>query len=93
MHRALQGQIRGEAYGPSLYDVEKQIAEHNILHQEIEAYSSQLQPSSTASPVTAQSDTFYMLSAELSVRQVTHHSLLYASRRSTRLSKRNTLNF
>uniref|UniRef100_A0A3B5MCE2 Uncharacterized protein n=1 Tax=Xiphophorus couchianus TaxID=32473 RepID=A0A3B5MCE2_9TELE len=37
-------------YGPNLYDVEKQIAEHNILHQEIEAYGSQLQPSSTVSP-------------------------------------------
>ncbi|KAM4535188.1 envoplakin-like [Fundulus diaphanus] len=42
--------ILGEEYGPNLYDVEKQIAEHNILHQEIEAYSSQLQPSSTTSP-------------------------------------------
>ncbi|XP_038162234.1 envoplakin-like [Cyprinodon tularosa] len=42
--------IMGEEYGPNLYDVEKQIAEHNILHQEIEAYSSQLQPGSTASP-------------------------------------------
>ncbi|XP_027897858.1 envoplakin-like [Xiphophorus couchianus] len=43
-------QILGEEYGPNLYDVEKQIAEHNILHQEIEAYGSQLQPSSTVSP-------------------------------------------
>ncbi|KAM4717678.1 envoplakin-like isoform 2-T2 [Anableps anableps] len=43
-------QIMGKEYGPSLYDVEKQIAEHNILHQEIEVYSSQLQPSSTSSP-------------------------------------------
>ncbi|MEQ2262327.1 hypothetical protein XENORESO_006806, partial [Xenotaenia resolanae] len=42
--------IMGEKYGPNLYDVEKQIAEHNILHQQIEAYSSQLQPSSTTSP-------------------------------------------
>ncbi|XP_043956476.1 envoplakin isoform X2 [Gambusia affinis] len=44
------GQILGEEYGPNLYHVEKQIAEHNILHQEIEAYGSQLQPSSAASP-------------------------------------------
>uniref|UniRef100_A0A3Q2QJ67 Envoplakin b n=1 Tax=Fundulus heteroclitus TaxID=8078 RepID=A0A3Q2QJ67_FUNHE len=42
-------------YGPNLYDVEKQIAEHNVLHQEIEAYSSQLQPGSTTSPVPARS--------------------------------------
>ncbi|XP_008413685.1 envoplakin-like [Poecilia reticulata] len=42
--------IQGEEYGPNLYDVEKQIAEHNILHQEIEAYGSQLQPSSAVSP-------------------------------------------
>ncbi|KAK5619389.1 hypothetical protein CRENBAI_004552 [Crenichthys baileyi] len=42
--------IMGKEYGPNLYDVEKQIAEHNILHQQIEAYNSQLQPSSTTSP-------------------------------------------
>ncbi|XP_007560353.1 envoplakin-like [Poecilia formosa] len=42
--------IQGEEYGPNLYDVEKQIAEHNILHREIEAYGSQLQPSSAVSP-------------------------------------------
>ncbi|KAM9745605.1 envoplakin [Menidia menidia] len=41
-------QLKGE-YGPSLPDVEKQIAEHNILHQEIEAYSGQLQPGTTSS--------------------------------------------
>ncbi|XP_054891427.1 envoplakin-like [Poeciliopsis prolifica] len=44
------GHVLGEEYGPNLYDVEKQIAEHNILHQEIEAFSGQLQPSSAASP-------------------------------------------
>ncbi|KAM7386381.1 hypothetical protein PAMA_009143 [Pampus argenteus] len=38
-----------EAYGPNLADVEKQIAAHNILHQEIKAYSSQLEPRTTAS--------------------------------------------
>ncbi|XP_056256846.1 envoplakin [Seriola aureovittata] len=42
-------QLKAETYGPKLFDVEKQIAEHNILHQEIEAYSSQLQPSTTTS--------------------------------------------
>uniref|UniRef100_A0A8B9HHT6 Envoplakin b n=1 Tax=Astyanax mexicanus TaxID=7994 RepID=A0A8B9HHT6_ASTMX len=34
--------IQGEAYGPTLSDVEKQIAAHNILHKEIEAYRSQI---------------------------------------------------
>ncbi|XP_047427751.1 envoplakin-like [Mugil cephalus] len=42
-------QLQSQAYGPKLSDVEKQIAEHNILHQKIEAYSAQLQPSTTAS--------------------------------------------
>ncbi|KAM6913834.1 envoplakin-like [Lycodopsis pacificus] len=42
-------QLKGGGYGPNLTDVEKQIAEHNIQHQEIEAYSAQLQPSTTDS--------------------------------------------
>uniref|UniRef100_A0A3Q3Q455 Uncharacterized protein n=1 Tax=Monopterus albus TaxID=43700 RepID=A0A3Q3Q455_MONAL len=42
-------QINTEAYGPNLTDVEKQTAAHNILHQEIESYSAQLQPSTTTS--------------------------------------------
>ncbi|KAK2894186.1 envoplakin [Channa argus] len=40
--------LEAEPYGPNLLDTEKQIAAHNILHQEIEAYSSQLQPSTVA---------------------------------------------
>ncbi|XP_061567168.1 envoplakin-like [Cololabis saira] len=36
-------------YGPNLSDVEKQIAAHNIHHQEVEAYSDQLQPSTVSS--------------------------------------------
>lgn len=51
----LQKQLRGEAYGPKLSDVERQIAAHNLLHQEIEAYSDQLKPSTTTSQVAAQS--------------------------------------
>ncbi|CAJ1075760.1 envoplakin [Xyrichtys novacula] len=43
-----QRQLNEEPYGPKLSDVEKQIAEHNILHESIEAYSSQLQPSTTS---------------------------------------------
>ncbi|KAL7378520.1 hypothetical protein ABVT39_015097 [Epinephelus coioides] len=42
-------QLKADGYGPNLIDVEKQIAAHNILHQEIEAYSDQLQPSTTTS--------------------------------------------
>uniref|UniRef100_A0A3Q3WJ83 Envoplakin b n=1 Tax=Mola mola TaxID=94237 RepID=A0A3Q3WJ83_MOLML len=42
-------QLKLEPFGPSLADVEKQIAAHNILHQAIEAYSSQLTPSSNTS--------------------------------------------
>ncbi|XP_041735464.1 envoplakin-like [Coregonus clupeaformis] len=45
-----QKQISAEGYGPNLSDVEKQIASHNILHQEIEAYGSQMKSSSTGSP-------------------------------------------
>lgn len=42
----LQKSIQGEErYGPSLSDVEKQIAAHNILHKEIEAYRSALRSS------------------------------------------------
>ncbi|XP_042249882.1 envoplakin [Thunnus maccoyii] len=42
-------QLKAEVYGLNLNDVEKQIAEHNILHQEIEAYSAQMHPSTTTS--------------------------------------------
>ncbi|XP_077412972.1 envoplakin-like [Vanacampus margaritifer] len=44
-----QRRLDTEGYGRSLSDVEKQIAAHNILHKEIEAYSEQLTPSSTSS--------------------------------------------
>ncbi|XP_041812283.1 envoplakin-like [Chelmon rostratus] len=42
-------QLNAGAYGPNLADVEKQIAAHNIVHQSIEAYGAQLQPSTTTS--------------------------------------------
>ncbi|XP_029914452.1 envoplakin isoform X2 [Myripristis murdjan] len=42
-------QMKAEEYGPQISDVEKQIASHNILHQEIEAYNAQLDPNSTTS--------------------------------------------
>lgn len=50
----MQKQLNAVPYGPSLADVEKQIAAHNIQHQAIEAYSSQLSPSTTASQVREQ---------------------------------------
>ncbi|XP_068193776.1 envoplakin [Antennarius striatus] len=43
-----QKQFKSGAYGPNLADVEKQIASHNILHQEIEAYGPQLTPETTS---------------------------------------------
>ncbi|XP_028842977.1 envoplakin [Denticeps clupeoides] len=47
--REKQNKVNTGAYGPSLSDVEKQVAAHNILHKEIEAYKSQLDSSSSAS--------------------------------------------
>ncbi|XP_029014275.1 envoplakin [Betta splendens] len=41
--------LKADAYGPKRTDVEKQIAAHNILHQEIEAYGAQLQPGTVPS--------------------------------------------
>uniref|UniRef100_A0AAY5EFM4 SH3 domain-containing protein n=1 Tax=Electrophorus electricus TaxID=8005 RepID=A0AAY5EFM4_ELEEL len=38
-------QIQEEAFGPTLSDVEKQVAAHNIAHKEIEAYRSQIDSS------------------------------------------------
>ncbi|KAL1006053.1 hypothetical protein UPYG_G00067260 [Umbra pygmaea] len=43
-----QKEMNTEVYGPTLADLKKQIANHNILHKEIEAYNSQLSPSSTS---------------------------------------------
>uniref|UniRef100_A0A673IWQ2 Envoplakin-like n=1 Tax=Sinocyclocheilus rhinocerous TaxID=307959 RepID=A0A673IWQ2_9TELE len=37
--------IQGDVYGPTLSDVEKQIAAHNILHKQMEAYRSALESS------------------------------------------------
>ncbi|XP_008315291.1 envoplakin a [Cynoglossus semilaevis] len=44
-----QKQLSSEVYGPSMEDLEKQIASHNILHKQIEAYNSQLNVSSAGS--------------------------------------------
>ncbi|KAK9973164.1 hypothetical protein ABG768_023907 [Culter alburnus] len=38
-----------EEYGPTMADLKKQIAAHNILHKEIESYNNQLCPGSTSS--------------------------------------------
>ncbi|XP_076027242.1 envoplakin a [Genypterus blacodes] len=44
-----QKQVNTEEFGPTLPELEKQIAAHNILHKEVEAYSSQLCVSSAGS--------------------------------------------
>ncbi|XP_041958967.1 envoplakin a isoform X1 [Alosa sapidissima] len=44
-----QRQVNTEKYGDTLSEVEKQIAAHNILHKEIEAYNSQMSPGTTSS--------------------------------------------
>ncbi|KAF0037588.1 hypothetical protein F2P81_010462 [Scophthalmus maximus] len=44
-----QKQLNVETYGPSMADLEKQVAAHNILHKEVESYSSQLSVSSAGS--------------------------------------------
>ncbi|CAL8333578.1 unnamed protein product [Merluccius merluccius] len=41
-----QKEVNVEAFGPTMADLEKQIASHNILHKELEAYNSQLSPGS-----------------------------------------------
>uniref|UniRef100_A0A7N5ZXT3 Desmoplakin SH3 domain-containing protein n=1 Tax=Anabas testudineus TaxID=64144 RepID=A0A7N5ZXT3_ANATE len=46
-----QKQLNTEEYGPTRADLEKQIAAHNLLHKEIEAYSAQLTVSSAGSKV------------------------------------------
>ncbi|XP_048869569.1 envoplakin a [Brienomyrus brachyistius] len=42
-----QRQVNAEEYGPTVSDLEKQIAAHNILHKEIEAYGSQINASNS----------------------------------------------
>ncbi|XP_033982963.1 envoplakin-like [Trematomus bernacchii] len=71
-------QLKSDAYGPKLPDVEKQMAEHNILHQEIEAYKDQLQPSSTSSKeqYAALKDKYDKL-CELSEQRRAHLASLY----------------
>uniref|UniRef100_A0A8C3B2J8 Envoplakin a n=1 Tax=Cyclopterus lumpus TaxID=8103 RepID=A0A8C3B2J8_CYCLU len=41
--------VNVEEYGPSMADLEKQVAAHNILHKQVEAYNSQLCISSAGS--------------------------------------------
>ncbi|KAI4790336.1 hypothetical protein KUCAC02_034698, partial [Chaenocephalus aceratus] len=71
-------QFKSDAYGPKLPDVEKQMAEHNILHQEVEAYKDQLQPSSTSSKeqYAALKDKYDKL-CELSQQRRAHLASLY----------------
>ncbi|KAK9539963.1 hypothetical protein VZT92_002442 [Zoarces viviparus] len=41
--------VNAEEFGPTMADLEKQVASHNILHKEVEAYNSQLCVSSAGS--------------------------------------------
>ncbi|KAK1162374.1 envoplakin-like [Acipenser oxyrinchus oxyrinchus] len=45
-----QRQVNGGVYGPTLPELEKQIAEHNILHKEVEQYGPQIENSKTSNP-------------------------------------------
>ena len=47
----LQKEVNVEAFGPTMADLEKQIASHNILHKELEAYSPQLSLGSVGNKV------------------------------------------
>lgn len=85
-----QKQLRAEAYGPKLSDVERQIAAHNLRHQEIKAYQDQLKPSTTLSQVTEQSFTCMYSSC---VQDGSLTCFLFVHRSSTLPSKRNMLNF
>nr|XP_040041908.1 LOW QUALITY PROTEIN: envoplakin a [Gasterosteus aculeatus aculeatus] len=46
-----QKAVNMEEYGPTMADLEKQVAAHNILHKEVEAYNSQLCVSSAGNKV------------------------------------------
>lgn len=47
-----------EEYGPTMADLEKQVAAHNILHKEVEAYNSQLCVSSAGNKVCVHKQIF-----------------------------------
>ncbi|CAJ1053649.1 envoplakin a [Xyrichtys novacula] len=44
-----QKEVNSEEYGPTMADLDKQLAQHNILHKQVEAYNSQLCVSSAGS--------------------------------------------
>lgn len=69
-----QKQLDVESFGPNLADVEKQIAAHNILHQAIQSYSTQLTPDSTASPVRARVGITDGLGSDLSAGSMFYHT-------------------
>lgn len=62
-----QKQLDVEPFGPNLADVEKQIAAHNILHQAIQSYNTQLTADSIASPVRAHASITDGFSPDLSL--------------------------
>ncbi|XP_026096154.1 envoplakin [Carassius auratus] len=66
--------IQGDVYGPTLSDVEKQIAAHNILHKQMEAYRSALESSSDNSSALQKQ---YADLLEASERRRQHLASLY----------------
>lgn len=84
----LQSQLQSD-YGPKVSDVEKQIAEHNILHKELEAYGDQLQPSSIPSKVKSQHS--YVSALGNAMQLFTCSFSVH--RRITPASRTNTLNY
>ncbi|KAG1928651.1 envoplakin [Pimephales promelas] len=69
-----QVSIQGHAYGPTLFDVEKQIAGHNILHKQIEAYRAALESSNKNSSALQKQYTNLL---EASEKRRQHLSSLY----------------
>ncbi|XP_057717649.1 envoplakin [Corythoichthys intestinalis] len=72
-----QRRLDTEGYGQSLSDVEKQIAAHNILHKEIEAYSEQLKPSTSSQGQYATLKDKYDQLLESSIKRRNHLASLY----------------
>ncbi|MFT7797741.1 envoplakin-like [Arapaima gigas] len=70
--RQKQRQVDTGEFGPGIPDIEKQIASHNILLKEIEAYGPLLDPQGTGSSVRS-----FLLLSESSQQRAQHLSSLY----------------
>ncbi|XP_077590836.1 envoplakin-like [Stigmatopora nigra] len=79
-----QRRLDTDGYGQSLSDVEKQIAAHNILHKEIEAYIDQLKPSTSSQGQYAMLKDKYDQLLESSIKRRNHLASLYEYMQSCR---------